>query len=358
MILAASALLLCCQGTDASVLSPAGRRAAERGLRFLASQQLADGSWAGDVGYKREHGYAVWNRNASHLGVTALCGMAFLAGGNVPGRGPYGKTVERAVDAVLAHVRSDGYISANETRMYSHAFATLFLAEIYGMTGRDDAREALQRAVDLIVASQNREGGWRYTPHSADADMSVSACQVMALRAARNIGIEVRADTIDRAVKYVKDSAVRAGDPHPRYYAPDPVGSFRYQPNYDSRASWPLTAAGLVILGNAGVYADTDLELGLRYLEKDLDSFSDDWGRRAHGHYFFWYGHYYAVQAFHMAGGKRWHDYFATVQRVLLAMQQRDGSWPNSTGPGANYATATACLVLQIPREYLPIFER
>ena len=46
--------------------------------------------------------------------------------------------------------------------------------------------EVLTRAVQLIIETQNAEGGWRYHPHRADADLSVTICQIMALRAARN----------------------------------------------------------------------------------------------------------------------------------------------------------------------------
>ena len=45
--------------------------------------------------------------------------------------------------------------------MYSHGFATLFLAEIYGMTGDEQVKEKLQRAVRLIEKTQNPEGGCR-----------------------------------------------------------------------------------------------------------------------------------------------------------------------------------------------------
>ncbi|RMH04658.1 MAG: prenyltransferase [Planctomycetota bacterium] len=364
MILAPLALLL--PQADASVLSPEGRAAAERGLAYLAAAQAPDGSWAGDVGYKTEDNYRAWNTGKAHLGVTALAGMAFLAGGHVPGRGEYGEVVEKAVDFVVAQVGPNGYIHANETRMYSHAFATLFLAEAYGMSDNEELRPALRKAVDLIVDSQNRDGGWRYTPHTEDADMSVSACQVMALRAARNVGLLVPRSTIDRAVKYVRDSAVHEGDRLPRMPiggTPPLPGAFFYQPphatgNEGSRVTWPLTAAGVTILFHAGVHADRDIEAGLDYLERYLDRVDELWGLRNRGHYYFWYGHYYAVQAFHMAGGDRYRNYFHELERTLLRMQAADGSWPNQVGPGRNYGTATACLLLQIPREYLPIFER
>lgn len=339
------------------VLSAQGLRAAEKGLAYLAKHQLEDGSWPGDVGYKLEDSYRVWNKGSSHIGVTSLAGMAFLAGGHVPGRGPYAEVVEKAVGYILGQVRHDGYITANETRMYSHAFATLFLAEVYGMNQREDVRDALQKAVDLIVASQNQDGGWRYQPHVADADMSVAACQVMALRAARNIGIQVPRQTIDRAVKYVRDSAVREDDSV--YLSPySKPGMFRYQPERRSRASEPLTAAGITILHGAGVYADADIERGMQVLDDRLASFSRSYGIRYDGHYYFYYGHYYAVQAYHIVGGKRYREYFRMIESVLLQMQREDGSWPNRVGPGSIYGTATACLILQIPKEYLPIFQR
>lgn len=343
--------------SEQQVLTAAGLRAAEKGLKFLSEHQLEDGSWPGDVGYKLEDSYRVWNKNSAHVGVTALAGMAFLAGGHVPGRGPYGDAVEKAVGFILKQVRHDGYITANETRMYSHAFATLFLAEVYGMNQREDVRDALQKAVDLIVASQNQQGGWRYQPHVADADMSVAACQVMALRAARNIGVQVPRETIDRAVKYVRDSAVREDESV--YFSPySKPGMFRYQPEPRSRASEPLTAAGITILHGAGVYADADIERGMKVLDDSLKSFSNSYGLQYDGHYYFYYGHYYAVQAYHIVGGKRYRDYFRMIEDVLLRMQRQDGSWPNRVGPGSVYGTATACLILQIPKEYLPIFQR
>ena len=364
MILTA-ALILFAQA-DASVLSPEGRQAAERGLVVLAERQRSDGSWSGDVGYKTEDHYRAWNYDEPHLGVTALAGMAFMAGGHVPGRGAYGDVVEKAVDSVIGQMQPNGYFQAHESRMYSHAFATLFLAEACGMSENELLRPALQKAVDLIVDSQNRDGGWRYTPYTEDADMSVSACQVMALRAARNIGLQVPRSTIDRAVKYVRDSAVRPGDrvPHmPWSDTPPRPGAFYYQPlhatgNEGSRVTWPLTAAGVTILTHAGIHADRDIDAGLDYLERYHERTNEVWGLTNQGHYYFWYGHYYAVQAFHMAGGERYQRYFRELERVLLRMQSADGSWPNRTGPGSNYSTATACLLLQIPREYLPIFER
>jgi hypothetical protein len=61
--------------------------------------------------------------------------------------------------------------------MYGHGFATLFLGEVYGMTGDETVKEKLQKAVRLIQKTQNPEGGWRYQPVPYDADISVTITQ-------------------------------------------------------------------------------------------------------------------------------------------------------------------------------------
>ena len=178
---------------ERGIVTAEQREAVERGLAWLAKEQDADGSWHAMIGYKLNEDYPYTARDRGHIGVTALAGMAFLAGGHLPGRGEYGPQIEKTLDFILSRVREDGYITGSGSRMYSHAFATLFLAEIYGMTHREDVRRKLQEAVDFIVKSQNSEGGWRYEPYAQESDMSIVVCQVLGLRAARNIGIRVPA---------------------------------------------------------------------------------------------------------------------------------------------------------------------
>src|SRR5579864_1232220 len=137
-------------------VTPATQQAINRGLDFLAASQNDDGSLGSGSTYRR------------HVAVTALAGIAFLSAGNTPNRGKYGRHGEKAVQYILACTDSTGLISAPEHRqhnpMYGHGFATLFLAEVYGMTQRPDVKEKLQNAIRLIVTTQNPEGGWRYQP--------------------------------------------------------------------------------------------------------------------------------------------------------------------------------------------------
>jgi hypothetical protein len=235
--------------------------------------------------------------------------------------------------------------------MYSHAFATLLLSEIYGMTHRNDLKEKLQLAVDLIVKSQNQQGSWRYQPFAETADMSITVCQIMALRAARNVGVRVPKATIDRAFDYVDRSAEK--DPRSRDF-----GGFRYKAEERrNRTTFALTAAGIATLNHSGIYESPLITAGLHYLKEEMPSVS----AQDRFHYFYWYGHYYAAQAFYFAGDSNpqlWGDYWSTISKELLRNQDADGSWPCTVGPGTAFSTAVALIILQINNQYLPILHR
>lgn len=338
--------------------APETMRAIDKALAWLDAQQNDDGSWTGSVGFKLNQGYEVERRDIHHVGVTALAGMAFLAGGHLPDRGRYGATISRATDFVLECVDpTSGFISRHGTRMYSHAFATLYLAEVIGMTRRADLREKLQRAVDLIVQSQNEYGSWRYEPFAVESDMSITVCQLMALRAARNIGIKVPKSTIDRAVEYVTRSYIAYNEP-PHFWFNDDYyflrkGGFKYQMQDNTRSSFALTAAGIASMYNAGVYSHETLRDSLEVLKDSYRRVED-----RTDHYFFWYGHYYAVQAMYVAGGAWWDWYYRNIREDLLEVQTRDGYWINRVGPGHAFSTAVAAIILQVPYKYLPILQR
>ena len=264
------------------------------------------------------------------------------AEGSTPGRGPYGEEVGRVTDYLLDHAQESGFISVEGAMshgpMYEHGFATLFLAEVYGMSPRDDLRDKLSRAVDLIVRTQNAEGGWRYQPRREDADISVTICQVMALRAARNAGLRVPNETIDRCVDYVK-----------RCQNAD--GGFRYMLTAGESA-FPRSAAGVVALYSAGIYEGAGDRTRAGVSRSVLAARPERPGQDAH----FFYGHYYAVQAMWQAGGERWERWYPAIRDVLIARQQPDGSWADPIC--SEYGTAMATIVLQMPDNSVPIFQR
>lgn len=352
--------------SGAIVVTPEQERAVERGLAWLAEHQSGDGSWVAKIGFKLNNDFRFTADDKGHLGVTSLGCMAFLAGGHLPGRGKYGRNVDAGLRFVLSCVQDDGYITYGGTRMYDHAFATLFLAEVYGMTNREDVRASLQKAVDFIVKSQNADGGWRYEPYSMESDMSIVVCQVIALRAARNIGIRVPKSTVERAARYVMDSAVMRDNQLESAFGSmgagsSEIGTFHYQKEVHSRTSFPLTAAGVTALHGLGVYSDDLIKKGLDFLSRDLANFNHQPAPGSEvdkGHYYFWYGHYYGVQAMYTAGSPYWEPYFEELRSTLLTIQRPDGSWPNDVGPGPAFGTAMGVLILEIPYRFLPIFQR
>ncbi|MCI0339685.1 MAG: terpene cyclase/mutase family protein [Planctomycetales bacterium] len=318
------------------------RRAVERGLAYLASTQNPDGSWTAKIGYKLNSDYRV-DRIGSDVGVSGLAGMAFVANGHLPGRGRYGPVVERAVDYLLSRVDESGYVSDNGSRMYSHAFAGLFLAEVYGMTHRADLKPKLSRVVHLLVEAQkfNRHGGWRYDPVSQDADLSLTVCQLQLLRAAQNAGVAVPKETIQTALRYVQ----RCKSSLPNN---EDSTVFLYQDGQQSRYSFALTAAGIVSLNSAGVYSGPDLRQAVESLFRMADE-------QQYGSFSYFYGHYYAVQAFYQQG-TYWERYYGPLRDKILRHQRDDGAWHDVVDD--NYASAMATLILSIPNGYLPIFQR
>ena len=275
-----------------------------------------------------------WGWRAWHGWPAAAC----------PAAGPYSEQVNRALDFVLASVTESGFIEhirgTSHGPMYGHGFATMFLAECHGTALREDLGSSLERAVRLIVDTQNDQGGWRYFPERLDADVSVTVCQIMALRAARNVGIFVPADTMEKAVDYVKRSQ-------------NPDGGFRYMLEGDAISQFPRSAAGVVALYSAGIYEGEEIERGLDYLTQFLPQ-AERTEIGADAYYF--YGQYYASQAMWHAGGDRWREWYPAMATALIARQNQDGSWPDLLSVA--YATAMGCLALQIPNNLLSIFQR
>lgn len=320
------------------MITPAAQQAIEQGLAYLARKQHHDGSF-GAVQYQ------------GNVAITSLAALAMMAGGHQPGRGAYREVVTKALRYVLDQDDGRGYLvsraGASHGPMYGHGFGTLFLAEVYGMVNtqplRDRLRDTLKQAVKLIVDHQNSEGGWRYLPTSHDADVSVTICQIMALRAARNAGFYVPKSTVDRCIKYVK-------------LCQDHDGGFRYQLQ-GGVSQFARSAAGVVALHCAGVYKGPEVEEGLRYLM----SFKPGQGfRRQEMQLHYYYGHYYAAQAMWTAGGHYWSEWYPAIREELIShedYQKQLGSWKDPRF-SAEYATAMACIILQIPNNYLPILQK
>jgi hypothetical protein len=321
------------------MITSQAEEAIRKGLAYLSRNRNNDNGYGSTVNYK------------GNIAVTSLAGLAFMAGGHEPGRGQYGKIVTDCVEFVLNHEQANppGYLhNPNATPhgpMYGHGFGTLLLAEVHGMVAskrlRTRVKDTLKRAVQVIINSQNGEGGWRYFPVKRDADISVTICQIMALRSARNAGIAVPKNVVDKCVEYVKRCQERDG-------------SFRYQAQMIGRGhgnTFARTAAGVSALYSAGIYKGREIDKGLEHLKqfKPPSQFP-----RFDMHYF--YGHYYAVQAMWTAGGNYWTEWFPAIRDELVNNQKADGRWDDAIC--YHYGTAMASIILQVPNNYLPILQK
>src|SRR5437762_204428 len=132
------------------------------------------------------------------------------------------------------------------------------LAELWGMTGDEEIKPILKKAVELIVGAQSKEGGWRYEPVQSGADISVTIMQVMALRAAKNSGLHVPDETMKKAIKYIETCEDKES------------GGYTYQPG-NRQPGFARTAAGACVLQLTGQYEAKQIPKAIEYMKLHSD---------------------------------------------------------------------------------------
>lgn len=365
----ASARGLIAESSDLSAALPPGEwarveGAVDRGLQWLAAQQAEDGRFPSE--------------EAAQPAVTSMAVMAFLSRGHMPGQGPYGENLSRAIDFVLATQRRPGYFSLlpvtppaqhltpSQTVTYNHAIAGLMLGEVYGMTaGEQSARieAALERALVFHRQVQTRKktapsdvGGWRYGyPDSpnASSDMSVTGWALMFLRSARNAEFNVPKQYFDEGLDFVE-----------RCYEPDvslhEQGVFRYRPLVSAPDEKPQislanTASAMLTLILGGRHQHEGVAAGVRWFR--THEYPRPW---QNGYYYL--STYYSSQAMAQVGGETWEQVFPQIAAPLLQEQSESGAWPPGSGTeerfGSTYSTSLAILALTPAYQLLPIYQR
>jgi hypothetical protein len=291
----------------------------QAGLKYLATTQNTDGSWND-------------SRFGNAPGVVGLCVIAFLAHGDDPNYGVYSRNIKSGLDFILKSMNQEnGYIGDS---MYNHGFATLALAEAYGVVYDERIGPALKKAVDLILTAQanNPMGAWRYNPDSYNADTTVSGAVLVALFAAANAGIEVPEQAIVKALKFYVSCH-------------NPDGGFGYT-GADGGSNAPRSAIGTLVFAlsrkrNSKIYGES-----LNYLRNAV----------CDGNNYYFYYLYYASQAFFQAGLNDWVIWNRQNIANLKKTQMPDGGWQGNHG--RTFSTAAALLSLALNYRYLPIYER
>ncbi len=302
----------------------------DRGLQYLASSQSENGDWTGGM----EHG----------PGGTGIALMAFLASGEDPNFGIYSNNVRRALRSIInAQDPGTGIMGQS---MYHHGFAMLALAEAYGAVDErtlwPDGKtprsigQALELAVRAAITSQKRNpnGAWRYSPSGQDADTSVSGAVTVGLLAARNAGIEVPDEVIEKAVAYYMKMTSASGD-----VAYSGIGAFG-----DSVARTSIAALVYSLARRKDL---PQFKATLGYLTGNLEQNSGSYPE---------YARYYQAQALFQGDVPAWEKWNKLIIRQLKPSQNADGSFKGSYGP--TFCTSMSLLALALNYKFLPIYER
>lgn len=327
------------------------------GLRWLAAHQVSSGPEAGswETGEPRY-------RSA----VASFAGLAFLANGHLPGEGEYGQVVEQAMRYVQGTMAADGYLGQGHgAGMYIHAIATLFGLSYLGLAPDAAAERDLaawcRRSLRVIAEAQKvsrpdyARGGWRYTPSSAESDLSVTSWQLLVLHAARQCGFEVEDGSIEDALRFIDGAYVAVPDG-----PAGPGGGYVYRPGLSRGPEPGVTGAAVFIKSLFERREDAHQNAALTYLA----GYPPAWGGAQYNGYFF-FGAFYMTQGMFQIGDPAWNRYYTPLRTLLLEHQAGDGSWPFAPDDalqgqlaGPTYSTAMAVLILSMEKQYLPMYQR
>lgn len=303
----------------------------DRGLQYLATTQSENGDWPGSGG---EQG----------PGSVGIALMAFLASGEDPNFGLYSNHVRRAIRNIIS--AQDAATGIMGSSMYHHGFGMLGLAEAYGAvdernlwTDRKSHRsigQALELAVRAAVTSQKKNsfGAWRYSPGSTDADTSVSGAVLVGLLAARNAGIEVPDESIDKAISFYTKMTSSSGQ-----VAYAGIGGFD-----DSIARVSIATLVYSIARRKDL---PQFKATLWFLKQRLEMPAQGWPE---------YARYYQAQALFQGDLGAWEKWNKLLVRQLKQAQQPDGSFRGLFGPA--FSTSMSLLALAVNYRLLPIYER
>lgn len=345
--------------------SPASEQAVERALNWLARHQDTDGRWDGSTAkyndgnpVRGDDDYTVhcpagepcigeciyWEADTA---LTGLALLAYLGAGYTQADGKYAETVGKGLDFLRAAQKPDGDLRgpSKAVGMYCHAMASIALCEAYALTGDERLRDPVERAIGFLARARARDGqSWRYAPGAPVGDTSILGWVVMALKSAREVGIEVPSNLQTGTLTWL--SRVAIGESR---------GLARYQP-WDN-VTPTMTAEAWVcrqFLGVGGPGAASSeaaaylLANGPKASEYNL---------------YYWY---YGTLAMYQHGGTAWSRWNGEVRDAIVTRQRvrghAAGSWDPDSSPygskgGRIYCTALATLSLEVYYRYLRLYD-
>lgn len=311
-----------------------------KALHWLKTHQNKNGSWG----------------NQKPVAMTGLALLSFLGHCEDPSSIEYGAAVTDGILYLLDNSLKQNGKCASDLKdkhwCYEHAIAVYALSESYlfckGLNTEfaSEIKEATRTGTQWIIDNQTEAGGWDYgyASDGRPGDSSIVAWHLQALKAASLTGIRFPKlkKTIGNGLEFL------AG-------CQNENGGFGYtlnkKPVGGAKGHFSLTGAGALCFQQHKGSSNSNARKGIRYLSQNtrFDFAAGEVNL---------YEHYYASQAFINHSGQEWRTYNGIVRDQLLKHQNKDGSWPNTRGPGSHsdpvYSTALATLMLEVYYRYLP----
>lgn len=321
------------------------QRAVMEALRWLARNQGRQGLWS------LQGPYSNGATNENYEAATAMALLAFQGAGYTPDSpkdGPFTDNVTRGWQALLKKQDASGNFfqqGQGTSQLYTQAFCTIALCELYGMTRDERYREPAQRAIEYCVSVQAPEGGWKYFPGSG-SDLSVTGWFVMALQSGRMAGLNIPKKTLREVNSFLDSVSHEYGS------------RYAYQENGPPTKS--MTAEGLLCRQYLGWQRDDErLVQGVHYLLDNLP----EWGRSDRDAYYW----YYATQVCHHMEGKFWQQWNHVMREEIPRHQVREGKERGSWDPdgfrwgaegGRMFITCLSTYMLEVYYRHLPIYQQ
>ena len=317
-----------------------------KSLRWMKSTQAADGSWG------------VGNKTA----MTGLALIAYLGHCETPLSEEFGESCLKAMTYLINHaMKNSGMLANNPAENYScyeHAIAAYALAESTSFCKQlnisvPNLPEVTQKAGQLIIDRQHKNGGWAYQYAESDnalTDTSISIWQLQALKAMQTSGIAFMNMNlcVNKGLEFFHDKQHENGGYGYANNYPIPGGRF-----------YTLTGAGMLSAQlfdksspatskSASAYIVSVFKLNWQSKDCDL------------------YAHYFATQAMFNLGGTDWEKYNAIMRDEVLKNQNPDGTWKDvvegagirntfkGNGQAQFYRNCLATLMLEVYYRYLP----
>jgi hypothetical protein len=321
-----------------------------RGVDFLLQAQRDSGAWGGPQKTKGLNIFAPVP--GAHLAFrTGVTGLAIEA--LFDARPLFDKEKQQAIDSALDRGQawllehSDELRRAQQEALYNvwgHAYAIHAIVPLYHRASGDAELQAklfelLKYHVDRLKRYTFVNGGWGYydfdahtqTP-SGSPNSFVTATVLIALKKAASLGVEYPPELAKKAI----DSIVRQRNPDFSY---DYGEYLRMMPRL------PINRPG----GSLGRSQVCNLVLRMYGDEAVTDEIIEAWLNRLFARngwlsigrkrpvpheshfqvagYFYYYGHYYAAMCIDLLPKDERPYYCAHLARILMALQEKDGSW-------------------------------